>query len=135
VLGSTSSRSSVIFDLDADGDLDIVTNEMNDRPQVFINNLSEKKKIHFAQVRLVGTKSNRDALGARVTLSSGGRTQHRIVDGKSGYLGHSVMPLYFGLGETPEITRVEVVWPSGKTQLITDHLAPNRTITITEPAG
>jgi hypothetical protein len=134
VLGSTSTRSSVIFDLDADGDLDIVTNEMNDRPQILISDLSEKKRVNFVQIRLIGTSSNRDAIGARVSVTSGGRTQHRFNDGKSGYLGHSVMPLYFGLGDNPQITSIEVHWPSGRSQSLTENLTPNRTITINEPA-
>ena len=133
VMGSTSSRSSVIFDIDRDGDLDIITNEMNDRPQVLISDLSTKKQINFAQVKLVGTKSNRDAIGARVSLSSGERTQYRMNDGKSGYLAHSVMPLYFGLGDSSQISRIEVTWPSGKIQTLSENLAPNKLITITEP--
>lgn len=133
VLGSTSSRSSAILDIDDDGDLDIITNEMNDRPQVLVSDLSSKKKINFVQLKLVGTTSNRDAVGARVSLSAGNKTQHRWNDGKSGYLAQSVMPLYFGLADAQEISRIEVVWPSGKTQTITEGLAPNKLITITEP--
>ena len=133
VLGSTSSRSSAIFDVDNDGDLDIITNEMNDRPQVLLSDLSTKKQINYAQVKLVGTKSNRDAIGARVSLTSGEKTQHRMNDGKSGYLAHSVMPLYFGLGDAKQISRIEITWPSGKVQTISENLAPNKLITITEP--
>lgn len=134
VLGSTSSRSSAIFDVDADGDLDIVTNEMNDRPQVLLSNLSEKKKLNFVHVKLIGTESNRDAIGARVMLTAGGKTQHRINDGKSGYLGHSVTPLYFGLGESAQISLLEIAWPSGKTQLLSENLTANQILTVTEPS-
>ncbi|MGZ8920756.1 MAG: CRTAC1 family protein, partial [Limisphaerales bacterium] len=133
VLGSTSSRSSAILDIDGDGDLDIITNEMNDRPQILISDLSSKKKINFAQIKLIGTTSNRDAIGARVALTAGDKTQHRSNDGKSGYLGHSVMPLYFGLADAQQIARIEVTWPSGKTQTLSENLAPNKLITITEP--
>jgi enediyne biosynthesis protein E4 len=133
VLGSTSSRSSVMLDIDDDGDLDIITNEMNDRPQVFVSDLAAKKIINFAQVKLVGTKSNRDALGARVALTAGDKTQHRMNDGKSGYLAQSAMPLYFGLGDATQISRIEVTWPSGKTQTLSEGLTPNKLITITEP--
>src|SRR5204863_2277009 len=66
VIGSTSSRSSVAFDLDDDGDLDLVTNDFNDHPRVLISNLSEKRPIHFLKVKLMGTTSNRDGLGATV---------------------------------------------------------------------
>jgi hypothetical protein len=134
VLGSTSSRSSAIFDIDGDGDLDIVTNEMNDRPQILQSDLAARKRVNFLQVKLVGTKSNRDGTGARVALSAGNKTQYRLNDGKSGYLGQSVMPLYFGLGDSSQITRIEVTWPSGKTQTLTENLAPNTVLTINEPA-
>ena len=133
VMGSTSSRSSAIFEIDDDGDLDIVTNEMNDRPQVFVSDLASRKKVNFFKVKLVGTKSNRDAFGARVTVSAGGREWHRVNDGKSGYLAQSVMPLYFGLADATKIESVRVRWPSGKEQEITRDLEPNRTLTITEP--
>jgi enediyne biosynthesis protein E4 len=134
VMGSTSSRSSAILDLDDDGDLDIVTNEMNDRPQVFVSDLSAKKTVNFAKLKLIGSKSNRDAIGARVSLTAGGKTQHRMNDGKSGYLGQSLMPLYFGLDAAKEITRIQIRWPSGKTQDLGPNLEANKVLTITEPA-
>lgn len=132
VIGSTSSRSSAIFDLDGDGDLDIVTNEMNDRPMILLSDLSEKRKINFVQVKLIGTKSNRDAIGARVALTAGGKTQHRLNDGKSGYLGHSVIPLYFGLGAAAEVDQIAVTWPSGRTQTVKANSRSNQLIAITE---
>lgn len=132
VIGSISSRSSVAFDLDEDGDLDLVTNEMNDHPQVFISNLTEKKKIHYLKVKLVGTTSNRDGLGATVKVYCGTRTYSRYNDGKSGYLGQSSMPLYYGLGDAEKIDRIEVAWPSGIKQSLTNELSINRLLTITE---
>jgi len=132
VLGSTSSRSSVAFDLDDDGDLDIVTNEWNDHPQVLISNLSEKRPIHYLKVRLVGTVSNRDGLGATVKIRCASKTYTRYHDGKSGYLSQSSMPLYFGLDEATHIDRIEVRWPSGKKQLLTEGIPTNTLLTITE---
>ncbi|MEO8427784.1 MAG: CRTAC1 family protein, partial [Verrucomicrobiota bacterium] len=132
VLGSISSRSSVAFDLDGDGDLDIVTNEMNDHPQVLISNLSQKRKIHFLNVKLVGTVSNRDGLGTTVKVHSGSKTYTRYNDGKSGYLAQGSMPLYFGLGETAKIDRIEVLWPSGKRQTLSEGIAVNTLLTIRE---
>jgi len=132
VLGSTSSRASVVFDVDDDGDLDIVTSEWNDHPQVLISNLSEKKKIHYLKVKLVGTVSNRDGLGATVKVHCGAKTYVRYHDGKSGYLSQSCMPLYFGLDEATNIERIEVVWPSGKTQILTEGIPTNTLLTITE---
>jgi enediyne biosynthesis protein E4 len=133
VLGSTSSRSSIIFDVDDDGDQDIVTNEMNDRPQVLISDLTAQRKVNYLKVRLVGTKSNRDGLGARVSIFAGAKGWHRMNDGKSGYLGQSSAPLYFAFGDVSRIERVEVRWPSGRRQELTSGLEMNRVLTITEP--
>ncbi|MFZ0881430.1 MAG: ASPIC/UnbV domain-containing protein, partial [Candidatus Acidiferrales bacterium] len=133
VMGTLSSRSSVIFDLDNDGDLDIVTNDFYSRPQVFISNLAQVKEIHWLKVVLVGTVSNRNGLGATVRVSSAGNVYTKYNDGKSGYLSQSVLPLYFGLGDSKKIDRVEVNWPSGRKQIVTDGLAINKTLQITEP--
>jgi len=135
VIGSISSRSSVALDLDDDGDLDIVTNEQNDRPQVLVSNLSEKKQIHFLKIKLVGAASNRDGLGATVKVHCGSKTYTRYHDGKSGYLAQSILPLYFGLGDADRIDRIEVLWPSGRKQTLIEGISPNTTLTITEPAN
>jgi enediyne biosynthesis protein E4 len=130
--GTVSSRSSAIFDVDDDGDLDIVVNDFNHRPQVLLSNLSEKKRTHFLKVKLTGTSSNRDGLGARVKVRAGGKTYTQYSDGKSGYLSHSVIPLYFGLGEADKAERVEVRWPSGKSQVLTNMIPINGLLRITE---
>jgi len=127
-----SSRSSVILDLDDDGDLDIVTNEMNDRPQVLVSNLSEKKRINYLKIKLAGKRSNRDGLGATVKVRAKGKTFTEFHDGKSGYLSQSSMPLYFGLGDADQVESVTVNWPSGKTQVLDKSIARNTTLTITE---
>ncbi len=135
VIGSISSRSSVALDLDDDGDLDTVTTEQNDRPQVLVSNLSEKKQIHFLKIKLVGAASNRDGLGATVKVHCGSKTYTRYHDGKSGYLAQSILPLYFGLGDADRIDRIEVLWPSGRKQTLIEGIPPNTTLTITEPAN
>jgi len=132
VIGSTSSRSSAALDLDDDGDLDIVTNEWNDHPQVLISNLSDKKQIHYLKIKLVGTVSNRDGLGATVKVTCGNKTYVRFHDGKSGYLSQSSMPLYFGLADATNVNRIEVLWSSGKRQLLTEKIPMNTLLTITE---
>jgi enediyne biosynthesis protein E4 len=128
-----ASRSSVIFDLDNDGDLDIVTNDFNSEPQVFISNLTEQKKIHWLKIQLQGTKSNREGLGARVRVTVGGQTYTQYNDGKSGYLSQSDLPLYFGLGDATKIDRIEVQWPSGQTQELHKNLKENQIMVISEP--
>jgi hypothetical protein len=128
-----ASRSSVIFDLDNDGDLDIVTNDFNSEPQILISDLSQQRTIHWLKVVLVGTKSNRNGLGATVRLQANGQTLTRYNDGKSGYLSQSVLPLYFGLGDATKIDRIEVDWPSGSKQVMSEGLHENQTLKITEP--
>ena len=134
IMAPRASRSSVIFDLDNDGDLDIVTNDFNSEPQVLISDLSQQKKIHWLKVVLEGTKSNRNGLGATVRLYANGQTYTRYNDGKSGYLSQSVLPLYFGLGDATKIDRIEVDWPSGRKKVVSKGLHENQTLKITEPA-
>ncbi len=132
VMGSRSSRSSAMFDLDNDGDLDIVTNDFNTEPQVLVSDLAQRKAIHWLKVLLVGTTSNRNGLGAWVRVHAEGQVYTKYYDGKSGYLSQSVLPLYFGLGDTKKIDRIEVDWPSGTKQVVTEGLQENQTIRIVE---
>jgi hypothetical protein len=133
VMSTISSRSAIIFDLDNDGDLDIVTNDFNSEPQVLVSDLAQVKQIHWVKIVLTGTSSNRDGLGATVRVHSGSQVYTKYNDGKSGYLSQSVLPLYFGLGDATKIDRVEVQWPSGRKQTVTDGLTVNQTLRITEP--
>ncbi|HMJ90632.1 MAG TPA: CRTAC1 family protein, partial [Candidatus Acidoferrum sp.] len=127
-----SSRSSAMVDLDNDGDLDIITNEMNDRPQVLLSSLAASAKVQFLKIKLAGTKSNRDGLGALVKVRAGGRTFTQLHDGKSGYFGHSSLPLYFGLGNAERAEAVEVVWPSGARQILDSPNVRNGMLVIEE---
>ena len=130
--GSLGSRSSAFLDVDDDGDLDLVTNEFGAPPMVLLSDLAERRTLHFLKVRLIGTASNRDGVGARVTVRAGGRTLTRVHDGKSGYLSQSSLPLYFGLDEATRVDAVEVRWPSGRTQTVSESIAMNRMLEITE---
>ena len=98
VWGARGTRSAVIFDVDGDGDLDIVTNEFNAAPMVLVSNLTEKTRVRYLAVKLTGTTSNRSGLGAVVKVTAGGAAYTKVMDGNSGYLSHSLYPLYFGLG-------------------------------------
>lgn len=133
VVGSRGSRSSVLFDIEGDGDLDIVTAELQDVPLVFFSDLAARKKIQWLKIELRGKSSNRDGLGARVSVKAGGKTSTQWHDGKSGYLSHSSLPLYFGLGDADKIDSIEVLWPSGTRQVITEGLSTNRLLEIQEP--
>jgi cytochrome oxidase Cu insertion factor (SCO1/SenC/PrrC family) len=137
VWGALGSRSSVLFDLDGDGDLDIITNDFNSEPMVLVSNLSQKKRpLRFVKVKLQGVKSNRDGLGAVVTVRAAGRSYVQTYDGKSGYLSQSSYPLYFGLGEAAAIEQIEVAWPSGAKQVVPGAEAPiNTLVVVKEPTG
>jgi hypothetical protein len=133
VMAPRSSRSSVLFDLDNDGDLDIVTNDFNSAPQVLVSDLAQHKKIHWIKVLLEGTSSNRSGLGATVRVRANGQTYTKYNDEKSGYLAQSVLPLYFGLGDAAKIDKVEVDWPSKRRQVLTTGLEENQTLRVAEP--
>jgi hypothetical protein len=132
VWGARASRSSVIFDVDQDGDLDIVTNEFNATPMVLISNLTDKTRVHYLSVKLVGSASNRDGLGSVVKVTAGGVTYTKVYDGNSGYLSHSLYPLYFGLAGADTIDSVEVTWPTGKKQIVSSPKI-NSQIEVKEP--
>jgi len=132
VWGARGTRSSVIFDVDGDGDLDIVTNEFNAAPMVLVSNLTEKTRVRYLAVRLTGTSSNRNGLGAVVKITAGGTTYTKVMDGNSGYLSHSVYPLYFGLGAAETIDSIQVMWPSGKTQTVQPPFKINSLVDIRE---
>lgn len=136
VHGALGSRSSAIFDLDEDGDLDIVTNEFGDLPQVLISNLnSADNTVHFLKIELHGKQSNRNAFGARVTVMTKENTYTKVHDGKSGYLSQSVMPLYFGLAQEDDIESIDILWPSGQRQTIAgEGIAINQLLKFDEPA-
>jgi len=133
VEGALGTRSSVVLDLEDDGDLDIVTNEFNDVPQLLVSDLAARGGLHYLEVLLRGTTSNRDGLGARVTVRAGDDVYTRYHDGKSGYLSQSSQPLYFGLGGREGVDRIEVLWPSGRSQTVPgEGLAINRLLEIVE---
>jgi enediyne biosynthesis protein E4 len=132
VTATLSSRSAAIFDLDGDGDLDIVTNDFHSRPQVLVSDLGARRSISWLKVTLTGTVSNRDGLGATVRVRANDRVYTQYHDGKSGYLSQSALPLYFGLGDARTIDSVEVDWPSGIKQSVTRGVRVDTTLTVTE---
>ncbi|MEX2157642.1 MAG: CRTAC1 family protein [Gemmatimonadales bacterium] len=136
MMGSLGTRAAIALDLDSDGDLDIVTNEFNGRPQVLVSDLAQRHpdRVHFLKVRLRGTRSNRDGLGARVTIVlPDGRRVLKVRDGKSGYLSQSDLPLYFGLADADHAAGIEVRWPSGRVQTVIGPITAGQTIDVVEP--
>jgi len=110
-----SVRAGAVFDYDGDGDEDAVTNGYNCHATLW-RNVFERPGRHWLQVRLEGRRSNRDAIGARVEVVAGGRSQVRWVRGAQGYVSQSWKVLAFGLGDAAAVEALRVRWPSGLEQ-------------------
>jgi hypothetical protein len=125
-------RGLAYGDFDRDGDLDLLLTTNNGPAYLFRNDLqSGNRSIRF---QLVGTKSNRDAIGATVQVECGGATQTRMVKSGSSYLSQSELPLTFGLGKREQVERAVIQWPSGRTEEFKD-LKAGRTYRCTESKG
>jgi hypothetical protein len=107
-----SSRGAGFDDLDNDGDIDVVVLNSRREPTILRNESASKG--HWLQVRLRGTKTNRDGVGAHVKVVAGDLTQIDEVHSGRGYQSHSGMRLHFGLGKRNHIDRIEVRWIGGK---------------------
>jgi enediyne biosynthesis protein E4 len=108
------SRGAAYADYDNDGDLDVLVTNVDAAARLYRNDSSPDN--NWLSLRLVGTDSNRDAVGARVQLWCGGRTQTQYRLGGGTYLAASDPRLHFGLGDCARIERLEVTWPDGSSQ-------------------
>ena len=107
-------RGLAYGDFDRDGDLDLLITTNNGPAYLYRNDQATKNRsIRF---HLLGTKSNRDAIGAQVRIFAGGMSQVRLVKGGSSYLSQSELPLTFGLGTRDRVERVVIEWPSGRNE-------------------
>jgi hypothetical protein len=121
-------RGLSIFDYDADGSLDIALRNYKQPAQLLRNTGGEG---HWLQLKLIGARSNRDAVGARITLVAGGRRQTREVHAGSGYLSSSSLIQHFGLGSATRVDSIHVRWPSGQETTLTGVDADQR-LSLTE---
>ena len=113
-----AARGAAFADFDNDGNVDIVVANVGDPPLVLHNGGGSGN--HFVNLKLVGTKSNRDAMGARIKLTAGGISQSREIAGGGSYLSQSDLRAHFGLGRSAKADTVDITWPSGAHQVFHD---------------
>jgi len=123
-------RGAAYLDFDGDGDLDLVMTTLGG-PAVLFRNTSAGSN-RWLRVQVTGTTSNRGGIGAVVRVTSASGTQWQMVHSGSSYASQSELPLTFGLGSDTKVTQVEVTWPSGRTQRMSD-VGVNQVLQIAEP--
>jgi hypothetical protein len=132
VTTAKASRGAAFADFDNDGDVDIVVNNMHDVPDLF--RLDQATANHWVTLKLVGTQSNRSAIGASVRVVTSDGEQRQEVRGGGSYYSQNDLRLHFGLGTARAIERIVVRWPNGREET-RGPLAIDRAHTLTEGAG
>jgi hypothetical protein len=124
------SRGMAVGDLDNDGRLDVVINDLDGSPQVLRNELEGAG--NWLLVKLKGKGKNTDAVGAVVRAKTGVRTQMRVVQSGTSYISQEDMRRHFGLGAEKQVDVLEVLWPDGTTTKM-ENVKPNRLVEIAQP--
>ncbi len=128
-------RGAAYADINNDGRLDLLLSTNGGPAYLFVNEATGPTATNKSlRVKLVGTKSNRDGIGAVVKISSGGDTQTQMLRSGSSYLSASELFLTFGLGQNPQVDALEVHWPSGQLDKLSA-IPAGQTVTITESRG
>jgi hypothetical protein len=127
-----TSRGCAFGDFDNDGDVDILIVNLNEIPSLLRNDLRSRSH-HWLKVKLVGTKSNRSAIGARVKIHYGNKVQARAVVSQSSFYSASDLRLHFGLGAETSAD-IEVIWPNGASERI-GKVTVDQLVTLEEGKG
>jgi hypothetical protein len=130
--GQAVGRTLIEGDIDNDGDVDLVVTNNGGSLDVLRNNAGRDR--HALEVRVIGVRSNRNGIGARVTITAQARTQMREVKSGSSYLGQNDLRAHFGLGGITRVEKIDVRWPAGDVETIRD-VAADQIVTITEGKG
>ena len=126
-----ASRGTAFGDIDNDGDIDIVVNDLDSAPQLLRNDGGNKN--NWIIVKTIGTKSNRDGIGAKVKVVSGDLTQLDEVRSGGSYISQNDLRLHFGLEKRTSVD-IQVRWPSGIVDTLTNVTA-NKVVTVKEGKG
>ena len=127
---SGAGRSGVFLDFNRDGCLDLFVTNFRQEAKL-LQNLCDSGD-NWLEIEPVGTRSNRDGIGARITVAAGGKRMIREISAGSGQMGQNMMAAHFGLGKAPWADSVMIRWPSGEVQTLAN-VAANQRLTITEP--
>lgn len=126
------SRGAAFGDLDNDGDVDVVVNDLDGPPMILRNDGGNRNRALL--IRTIGVTSNRDGIGARVTVTAGNLVQRDEVRSGGSYLSQNDLRLHFGVGQAETIDELEIRWPSGRVDRVTK-VPTNHLIEITEGRG
>ncbi len=126
------SRGLATADYDDDGDLEVIVTNMNDSPDLLRH--ARKNINHSILVKAIGVRSNRDGIGTEVRVIAGSSTQYDVVRSGGSYLSSSDLRLHFGLGSAIRVDRLEMSWPSGQRDVLTD-LPADRILVVKEAQG
>ena len=118
MLAPSPARGVAFGDFDNDGSVDILVNNMNELPSL-LHNVSSNTN-HWLKVKTIGTRSNRNGIGSRVSIFYGQHGQTDEVRSGGSWASHSDLRVHFGLGSVDKLDRVEVRWPSGLTENLYD---------------
>jgi len=132
IMDRLDGRSVALADLFNRGALDVIIANEKGRALLYRNTLASAGNGHWVELKLIGTRSNRSAIGAEVTAEFGGVKQRQVVSGGTGFCSQNDRRLHFGLGEN-RLGRVTVRWPSGTVQTL-ENLAMDQLHVITEPS-